>query len=45
MSHFIDISGQRFGKLVAIEHVPVDDRISRASPWIYPWGLADGNCS
>ena len=31
MSHFIDISGQRFGKLVAIEHVSVDD--SRKKAW------------
>ncbi len=22
-----------------------DDRIIGASPWIYPWGLADGKCS
>jgi len=22
-----------------------DDRIIGASPWIHPWGLADGNCT
>lgn len=32
-------------KLADMGAMQVFDRIIGASPWIHPWGLADGNCS